>query len=167
MKQSNNARVLLLFAALLLFIPPNAGNGQAKPDTLANKVRQAIATAKIELIKKNNLMGDLKAIHDSYSEVDSLIALIPKPAPAKQKLVVRTQIERETVKVPVEVPVYRDENIWIVEGQYVHRPIIQTTACRTYGGDTFRVRPTYYEWKSTRGLFQKKDRNTYNKIFEK
>lgn len=67
--------------------------------------------------------------------------------------------QKETVPIPVPIPVAVNKDKTIVVNHF-YAP--------KYEGTKIRTHQTYFEWKHSRGLFQKKDYNTYlNKVYGK
>ncbi|WP_018629178.1 hypothetical protein [Niabella aurantiaca] len=141
-----------VFGVIISFIPPYQSPAQPiRTDSVSTKINRI--ESKIEVTENK--------VDSNTIKTQILLAFLSKPD-TKPKVVTRTQIKKIIVRVPVEVPVCRDENIWLTEGQYVNRAIIIYQACRSYGGDSFRPY-SYAEWKMQRGLLQNKSYRLYEK----
>lgn len=142
---------LLIAASVFMILPLQSGNSQdQQKDSIVDRVNTYVESLKEVNKKSTDIEAKLQNYPDKIQTVDSLLSLVPKKKTVyiRQKILVDRPVK---AKPKIE---YVDTSGREVEIQYINRPIIQTFACRTYGGDTFRA------WQTT-------DRGLWFKIFKK
>ena len=125
---------IFIAALLFVFIPAHNGAGQLETKHPIDSLEKKVDSVVLRVENANKKVDSLKAVITDVSQQkpDELQTWIKKLIEKKQE----KSIVQKTVIKRVEVPTYRDTTVYMIEKQYVGRPIIMFEACRTYGGET-------------------------------
>lgn len=119
------------------------------------------------LVDAKNLIKQGKEVVSTTDSMLNKVAAIAQTVKEIQDNIPKDQTkEKEVKKIPYPVYIEKkkkeSESEWVVEKQYINRPIIIQTACKTYGGGEIPY-DNYNEWLKKNPKGKSKDYSKYIK----
>lgn len=161
------AATIVCFAILAVIVPPVTIVGQITKETPIDTVKYAKYRSDSLGLEAVRWLGEVEREKYRIDSLNKAVEINTQNAQDVKRwvnvLIAKTKSKPKVKHIPV--PFLIPVNTGLKSDNQV---IINSFIAPKYEGTKIRTHQTYFEWKQGRGLFQKKDYNTYlNKVYGK